>query len=396
MAHYLRIRAISAAVIALSLRVFAVDAVEPIDAEQLLEKAMVEIRAQKNQQALQTLNQLIQHYPDFQLAQLVRADLLYAQGNLLAKVGQPIDGTLTKDLQSEAKVRLKANKTPPAGKLPDYVMSLPSWLSHLITIDLAESRAYLFDVKQSQLQFVTSYYFTQGKLGAGKEKEGDKRTPIGAYQLMAPIPAHKLTSFYGAGALPLDYPNFWDKRKKRTGHGIWLHGTPIGQYSRPPLASDGCVVFANDDLQKIMARLDWQKTLVIIDSPLRWEEPELIVAARQHLMRSLDQWRQAWLAQDIQRYMRFYSEDFVSGGGETRKDWQARKGQLFSYKLPHEIAFSDIFLYKYPGEQQLIVSVFTQTYHKAGKTSVERKRIWWQWQDDMWKILTEELIEKIA
>ncbi len=360
--------------------------------EALLEQAMSEIRAQKNKQALQTLNQLISLYPDFQLAQLMRADLLYAQGNLLEKMGQPIDAATTGNLQAEAKARIKAAKKPPEGTLPDYLMQVPTWLSHLITIDLSESRAYLFDIQKGQLIFVTSYYLTQGKLGAGKEKEGDKRSPIGAYRLTAPIPPLKLTPFYGAGALPLDYPNTWDKRNNRSGHGIWLHGTPIGQYSRPPKASDGCMVFSNEDLQQLMARVDWQRTLVITDSQLKWQQPEEVIASRAHLMQTLENWRSAWEQQNITEYMHYYASDFAGNAGENKQAYQTRKAQLFSYHRPHKIQISDLLLYKYPSEKMLAVSVFTQGYQREGKDTIERKRLWWQWQGEQWKIINEEII----
>jgi murein L,D-transpeptidase YafK len=307
-------------------------------------------------------------------------------------MGQPIDANTTGNLQAEAKARIKAAKQPPEGTLPDYLMQIPSWLSHLITVDLSESRAYLFDIQKGQLIFITSYYLTQGKLGAGKEKEGDKRTPIGVYRLTAPIPPLKLTPFYGAGALPIDYPNTWDKRNNRSGHGIWLHGTPIGQYSRPPKASDGCMVFSNEDLQQLMARVDWQRTLVVTDSKLKWQQPEEVIAPRSHLMQTLEHWRAAWERQDITNYMHHYAANFVGSNAENKQAYEIRKKQLFSYNRPHKIQVSDFLLYKYPGEANLAVSVFTQRYQRDGKDTLERKRLWWQWQNDQWKIINEEII----
>ena len=45
----------------------------------------------------------------------------------------------------------------------------------------------------------------------------------------------ELTDFYGTGAYPISYPNEWDKRQGRNGHGIWLHGTPE-RHLQPPAA----------------------------------------------------------------------------------------------------------------------------------------------------------------
>ena len=62
-------------------------------------------------------------------------------------------------------------------------------------------------------------------------------------------------SFYGTAAFPISYPNEWDRRQGRNGFGIWLHGTPSDTYSRPPRASDGCVVLTNQDIQTMNSAL---------------------------------------------------------------------------------------------------------------------------------------------
>jgi hypothetical protein len=42
-----------------------------------------------------------------------------------------------------------------------------------------------------------------------------------------------------------------DARRGKTGSGIWLHGTPPDQFVRAPKATDGCVVLANPDLERM-------------------------------------------------------------------------------------------------------------------------------------------------
>ncbi|MCH9742642.1 MAG: L,D-transpeptidase family protein [Proteobacteria bacterium] len=393
MADYFRIGTIiRASLAALLLGLTSTQAYGIMNPEQMLAQAVAEINAQQQAQALDTLNQLIALYPDFQLAQLMRADILYAQSHLLTKMGQAVDSATVENLQAEANARLSAVKQPPEDKLPSYLLAVPTWLSHIIAVDLSESRAYLFALKQNNMHFVTSFYLTQGKLGAGKEKEGDKRSPIGVYELTAPIPANKLTSFYGAGALPLAYPNTWDKRNNRSGHGIWLHGTPIGQYSRPPKASDGCMVFSNDDLQQIMKTVNWQQTLVVTDNPLKWEGAEAMNEAKDQLQQRLEAWRNAWQNQNSANYLAFYADNFIGGNGENKAAWSERKTQLFSYHRPHQIEISDPLIIRYPGDQGIAITTFNQTYTREGTKTVERKRIWWQWQNDQWRIISEELV----
>ena len=51
------------------------------------------------------------------------------------------------------------------------------------------------------------------------------------YHFTSVLSKSELPDFYGAGALPINYPNEWDRLNGRTGHGIWLHGTPADTYA---------------------------------------------------------------------------------------------------------------------------------------------------------------------
>lgn len=362
-------------------------------AEQLLEQAFQQLNNQQQADALTTLDQLIHRYPHFQLAQLMRADLLYAQAHQLQQIGQPkLTEKQSADLQAEARARLNALKQLAEQQIPNYLFTIPDSMKHLIAIDLTASRAYLFNIEQQQLEFSGSFYFSQGKAGAGKEKEGDKGTPIGMYRLAKPIPAHRLSDFYGAGALPLDYPNSWDKLKKRTGYGIWLHGTPTTQYSRPPLASDGCVVFSNDDMAHLLKTLDWRRTLVITDENLHWAK-EIDQSLADQFTARLEQWRATWQSQEINAYMQFYAQTFRSQQKENRQQWHERKARLFNYQMPIDITVDHLNIVRYPGEDNLIVMQFEQHYQRSGKIDIEQKRLWWQQEEGEWRIVYEEIVQ---
>ena len=51
-------------------------------------------------------------------------------------------------------------------------------------------RLYLYRNDKGRPRFVADYYISQGKLGADKTREGDKRTPIGVYHVhLQPVAA---------------------------------------------------------------------------------------------------------------------------------------------------------------------------------------------------------------
>jgi murein L,D-transpeptidase YafK len=392
MAHHYRIGALIALGLWLSSETAATDTNSSLNAEVMLATAMSQINAQQPAQALTTLELLIQRYPHFQLAQMMRADLLYAQTNTLTQIGAHLSNKQTQQLQAEARARLNAVTQLAEQQQPAYLLgAAPHWLNTLITIDLTASRAYFFSLEHGRLVFKTSFYLTQGSLGAGKEKEGDKRTPVGIYRLEKPIPAQKLSGFYGAGALPLDYPNSWDKRNNRTGHGIWLHGTPFEQYSRPPLASDGCVVFSNDDMGYLLQSLDWKSTLVVTDHQLTWKNAETEALAQQ-LSQRLSAWRHSWEQQQLPSYLAFYAPDFTSQKNENKTQWANRKQQLFNMGQAHHIHIHEVLTLRYPAQNNLVITEFEQRYQRAGKSEQERKRLWWQLQQGEWLIIHEEIL----
>ena len=120
---------------------------------------------------------------------------------------------------------------------PRYLLQLQASQRHAVVVDTRRSRLYLYENVDGQPRFVADYYVSHGRLGIEKMREGDKKTPLGVYQVTGFLPPERLTDFYGAGALPINYPNAWDRKQGRKGHGIWLHGTPSDTFSRPPRAS---------------------------------------------------------------------------------------------------------------------------------------------------------------
>ena len=117
------------------------------------------------------------------------------------------------------------------------------------------------------------------KYGVEKEREGDMKTPIGVYTVTAD--KERVPDLYGPRAFPLSYPNDWDRVQGRRGHGIWLHGTPSGTYSRPPWATDGCVVLTNDDLAKLTRYVDVSHTPVVISPSIQWRDRRAWEAERE-------------------------------------------------------------------------------------------------------------------
>lgn len=97
--------------------------------------------------------------------------------------------------------------------------------------------------------------------------------PLGVYFITSRLDPGQLQDFYGAGALPLNYPNEYDRHQGKTGHGIWLHGVPQQNFARSPQSTDGCVVLANDDMQRLLHDVAPRSTPVLITQAIQWVTP---------------------------------------------------------------------------------------------------------------------------
>lgn len=366
-------------------------AVGKSDPETLLIEVYKELGANNLRKALAKADQLVEAYPNFRLGHLIRGDLLLMHTQPVTRLGA-VDGPEDKlrNLREEAIVRLKSLRERPSPDLmPREVLQLREDQKHVLLVDAKRSRLYVYANQGRELKFVTDYYISQGKLGVNKLKEGDQKTPVGVYYITSHLPGERLPDFYGSGALPINYPNEWDKINGRSGSGIWLHGTPSDSYSRPPLSSDGCVVLTNPDLSQLASSVEIGKTPVVISESIefvnkaKWENDRNLAA------RLIDNWRRDVESLSPQRVMANYSKKFRSDRGEDLVTWFSKHQRSMSGLKNLTIALREATHFFYPGRDDMIVSTFTQESRIGkSKTSI-RKRQYWAREGMQWKIVYE-------
>jgi len=360
--------------------------------EALLFDTLNHIRDSHLDEALQSIETLVELNPKFRLAQLVYGDLLLAKsqpigefGNLSLKTRGLID-----ELRDEARTRLRSHLSQPLqGTLPANLLRLSATQKRVIVVDLEMSRLYLFENDNGTPRLLSNFYASIGKNGTAKRVEGDLKTPVGVYFVSRHIPGKELPDLYGAGAFPIDYPNPWDHRQGRTGHGIWIHGVPSNTYSRAPRSSEGCIALANADFESLTPLIDIGKTPVILAKKVDWQEPSLIEQQRRELENSIEKWRSDWESRDISQYATNYSKSFQAGR-LNYKTWVVRKGAVNEGKSHIQIGLSDISIFSDPEEKSLVIVRFKQHYNSNNYNGVLYKRQYWKLEDDgVWRIIYE-------
>lgn len=342
--------------------------------------------------ALQRVEKLIAEHPNFRLAHLIRGDLLLARTRPLQTFGnvvKTVPRENVEDLRDEALARLRAlRERPRPARLPRALLQLHPGQRHALLVDSRHSRLYVFENVGGRPNYVADYYVSLGKRGVDKAREGDQKTPIGVYHVTANLPRQKLSDFYGAGAYPINYPNQYDRQRGRNGYGIWVHGTPPDTYSRPPRASDGCIVLANPDLLSVGRLVQVGATPVIIADEIEWADAAVVEAERSALAGALERWRADWESRDTERYLEHYAPDFRAGS-QDRKAWAAHKRGVNAAKAWIQVSLAQVSMLRYPREADFVAVTFEQDYRSSNLSNTMRKLQYWQKVDGRWRIIYE-------
>jgi len=360
--------------------------------ENLLIKSLYEISAGELNDALITLDEIIKQKPNFKLAHLIRGDIYQAYAHGISDFGSSSNFSKDKieDLKEEAKKRIESHLHNATDIIDSPRVTLPQNIDNLIYVDTNKSRLYLFEIRDHTLIKIFDEYASIGKNGSGKNFEGDKKTPLGVYTLGEKI-TQPLSDFYGEGAFPIDYPNVYDKLLNKTGHGIWIHGTPKDTYSRAPKSSDGCIVISNENFNTLESILKNKQTKVIL-SKLSYDQyfnAENNIDKHNNFMSYFESWISNWTLKNYSEYIAFYDAN-AKYNSKAFEIWSSKKKKVFENTNDIQIAIDNLTIIDYPEEEEHVKYVeFTQTYNSdLLKQTSQKKQIWRKFINE-WKIISE-------
>jgi hypothetical protein len=228
-------------------------------------------------------------------------------------------------------------------------------------------------------RFVADYYISHGKLGADKMREGDKKTPVGVYHVTTSLPRQKLTDLYGSGAFPINYPNEWDKRQGRNGHGIWLARHAVRHLLAPA-----------EGLRRLRrARQPGPRCIVEepagrADAGDHQQQHRMAVARRlaERAQRAAEDDRRMarcdWESRDVPIATRsHYSKKFKADGQGLTGQWIEQKRKVNAGKSWIKVATGNISMFRNPGKDEHVVVTFEQDYRSNNLSNQMKKRQYW-------------------
>lgn len=259
--------------------------------------------------------------------------------------------------------------------------------SMIVVVDKDKQKLVLFEQKNNKLTPKFEQSVITGLMG-NKNKEGDLKTPIGFYEVLNKMVPPD--TYYGPWAFVLNYPNLYDKVRKKTGSGIWIHGFPLeGDVRYDAYKTKGCVVMTNDVLLDFEAIVKTNKTYVLINEKgiMTTNADEIAT-----LLADLFDWKNAWTNNDVNTYLSYYNDDFIKYDGVKIAQFKEQKRAIFSRNQQKTIKFKDINIAPYPNLEQR--KIFKITFYENYATSTYNfngeKTLYVELLNNKMSILTEQ------
>lgn len=223
-----------------------------------------------------------------------------------------------------------------------------------------------------------------GEVPGRKERSGDRKTPEGIYFFTKVFEEKDLAPIYGSRAFVMDYPNFMDRKFRRSGNNIWLHGSdkPI-----KPRDSSGCIVMNNDDLEVVTRYIQLNRTPIVVVQKLSMAPPESRLSDKESLMGFLNDWKWAMVDQDRARFSSCYSKPHGDPDVLTRA-WDHIRTARQRARIPVTMSLRNVTLLKgSPG----VVAFFDQVINLGPQVKAAgTRKLFLEKHEEAWKIEGEE------
>jgi murein L,D-transpeptidase YafK len=269
--------------------------------------------------------------------------------------------------------------------LPEPVLGLEGRPRYVLLVEKDRQLLHLLRY-DGQVELVRTMPCTTGQNLGDKSVVGDKKTPEGVYFFTRHIDGDELPPLYGAGAFPMDYPNFFDRKDGRKGSGIWLHGVEYEGRVLKARDTRGCVAVGNDDFRDLEEMIELRDTPIVVTTSFRWLQREDHERLEREVRDALEGWHRAWEGKQIDTFIDHYDEGFRSRG-MNRDAWKAYKDRFNKIYAHIDVEMEDLALLQ-EGEGRVIAD-FRQKYASDRYRDEGHKQLYLRRTDEGWKIWGE-------
>ena len=250
---------------------------------------------------------------------------------------------------------------------------------------------YIFRFSDGRFSLIKQYPCVIGANNHGKTREGDFATPEGVYFFLRFTPGKTLAENYGYGAFVLNYPNFLDRKERKDGGGIWLHGHSAGKVLGADIPdTKGCIVVSNDALKEMSGYLKSNGTPIAIVNKLQFTNLESQRDLAKELKNFINSWRLSWESINTKKYLSFYSQAFVNSEGMNFNAFKHHKEKTNKSKKFIRVKVENLAILmppEYGGN--VAVARFQQRYNSNNFKSDSKKIFYLKKGQAGWQIIGE-------
>jgi murein L,D-transpeptidase YafK len=292
---------------------------------------------------------------------------------------------------------------PPAAPVKTAPLSIPAgempaplgWTAageYALICEKESKLLHLFKFQDERFALARSYPCIIGANDTNKKKAGDYATPKGSYFTLRFTPGSALQEIYGEGAFVLNYPNFLDRKERKNGGGIWIHGHVPGKVVGVGdlVNTKGCIAVSNDIIRELKNLLLPSGANVSIVDKVTFVKESSRKESLREIRNFMDAWRQAWESGDTGKYLRYYSKDFINSDGMDfaafrRHKERVNRGKKFIHVKVEQIAI--VFPQEREGETAVVR--FVQKYRSNNFESHSKKLFYLKKGQEGWTIFGE-------
>ena len=250
---------------------------------------------------------------------------------------------------------------------------------------------HIFRFSDGKFSLIKQYPCVIGANNHGKTREGDFATPEGVYFFLRFTPGKTLAEIYGYGAFVLNYPNFLDRKERKDGGGIWLHGHSAGKVVGADIPdTKGCIVVSNDALKEMSGYLKSNGTPIAIVNKLQFANLESQKELAKELRNFINSWRLSWESINTKKYLSFYSPAFVNSEGMSFNAFKHHKEKTNKSKKFIRVKVENLAILmppEYGGN--VAVARFQQRYNSNNFKSDSKKIFYLKKGQAGWQIIGE-------
>lgn len=273
----------------------------------------------------------------------------------------------------------------PLQLIPDSLIGLNSENGPAYAI-VVEKETQTLTLYQFNGTFSLKYRFpcSTGEVVGEKLQSGDRKTPEGVYFFTKQFSERHLAPIYGSGAFVMDYPNFMDRKYKRSGNSIWLHGSDKPIKARD---SNGCVVLNNDDLDVLARYIQLNRTPIVVVKKMNLVSPPVQLLTKKSLADFLSKWKEALVNGDLDKFTACYSQPH-GDPDVIEQAWNHIQTAQQRSQIPLDVRFENVSMLK--GNSDVVILLDQVMHLDRRVTPVGTKKLFLEKQDNAWTILAEE------